>query len=61
MAELLPTKEKINYSFKDINTQCPLCQAQETTQHLLLACPYSKAVWFLTTGLNLDNFKKPKA
>jgi ribonuclease HI/exonuclease III len=34
--------------------RCPLChKATETTNHLLLTCPFSKEVWTLTVGLHI--------
>jgi hypothetical protein len=34
-------------------SRCPLCyQEEETTDHLLLSCIYSKEVWKLTLGLH---------
>jgi hypothetical protein len=33
-------------------TRCPLCcQAEETTNHLLLSCPFASEVWHLALGL----------
>lgn len=57
MVDIAPSKERLHRIFKDINTHCPFCQDQETTQHMLLACPFSKAVWYDLTGYKLDSFK----
>lgn len=55
--DILPTKERFNSFLKNISTTCPFCNTLETSQHLLLAYPYSRAVWFHLTRLKLDNFK----
>lgn len=35
---------------------CPCCQCQETAQHILLACPFTKAIWFNITDHKLECF-----
>jgi hypothetical protein len=42
-------------------SRCPLCcQEEETTDHLLLSCTYSKEVWQLTLGLHPDTLVLPQ-
>jgi hypothetical protein len=42
-------------------SRCPLrCQEEETTDHLLLSCTYSKEVWHLTLGLHPDTLVLPQ-
>jgi hypothetical protein len=41
--------------------RCPLCsQEEETTDHLLLSCVYSKEVWQLALGLQPNTLNLPQ-
>jgi hypothetical protein len=42
-------------------SRCPLCcQEEETTDHLLLRCTYSKEVWHLTLALHPNTLVLPQ-
>jgi hypothetical protein len=42
-------------------SRCPLCiQEEETSDHLLLKCPFAKEVWNLSLGLKPRTFNLPQ-
>ncbi|OVA12431.1 Reverse transcriptase zinc-binding domain [Macleaya cordata] len=46
LSNSLPTNSRIRSVISSMNGNCPHClHIEETLQHLLLDCPYAKAVW----------------
>ncbi|KAF5197847.1 Reverse transcriptase zinc-binding domain [Thalictrum thalictroides] len=56
---LVPVKERLGQHINIPSLSSPFCDFQyETLHHLLLDCPYSQAVWFLTNiNFRLVHFK----
>jgi hypothetical protein len=54
------TSEKLRRRGWKGPSRCPLCiSEEETTDHLLLSCPYSKEVWENVVMLGLDKLTLP--
>ena len=53
----LPTKDCLARFYNLDDILCPLCKdAEESSLHLFISCPFTRAVWFNSQwGLRLEN------
>ena len=56
-ANCLPTKDYLARFYDLDDVLCPLCKdAEESSLHLFISCPFTRAVWFKSQwGLRLEN------
>ena len=56
-ANCLPTKDCLARFYDLDDVLCPLCKdAEESSLHLFISCPFTRAVWFKSQwGLRLEN------
>ncbi|XP_026459730.1 uncharacterized protein LOC113360437 [Papaver somniferum] len=53
--KILPTRDKLQGIIQDENYNCPFCSHElETAAHIILDCPFSKAIWFALMGLHIE-------